>query len=137
MSAGAWAQTKPCEACPYRKDAPRGIWSAEEFRNLEAQDRNQYGGSTFGCHLGAGKPAAERQPCAGWLIDQKRRGVPSIQLRMVIITNPDAAALFARIDENTVGLYPSIAAMVKANVGRAFPRRSAKAQRLAEKIRRA
>ncbi|MGH3734203.1 MAG: DUF6283 family protein [Micromonosporaceae bacterium] len=28
----------PCETCPYRKDAPSGVWAAEEYERLRSYD---------------------------------------------------------------------------------------------------
>lgn len=27
-------RTEPCETCPYRRDVPSGVWSADEYRKL-------------------------------------------------------------------------------------------------------
>lgn len=127
-----WTQHKPCEACPYRKDAPTGIWDAAEFANVQAQD-HQFG-NTFGCHLGATRPKEEWQPCVGWLADQKRRGVPNINLRLVLISNKSAGPVFEKVNEDDPNLYGSIDEMVRANVGKRFPNRAPKAKRLVAKL---
>lgn len=57
----------PCPSCPYRRDVPSGIWSAEEYDKLPGYD-----GSTaeqamagafapFFCHQRTG------ELCAGWV----------------------------------------------------------------------
>lgn len=117
---------KPCAACPYRKDAPRGFWDPSHFADVIAQDHDV--GHAFGCHLG---PVDGKQDsCIGWLADQKRRNVPNIGTRLRIITSADERDRFERIDENDPNLYQSIAAMVRANRGRRFPKRDAKARGL-------
>lgn len=52
----------PCGTCPYRKDVPSGIWSAEEYRKLPEYDK-ETGQQPFGvflCHQQDGRV------CAGW-----------------------------------------------------------------------
>lgn len=132
----AWTQARPCDACPYRRDTPPGIWAREEYERLLVNDSDPMRGATYGCHLNTARPADDAQPCAGWLADQKRRGTPSIQLRMVLITTPDAMALYEKIDDAAPNLYGSIAEMVAANVGRRFPNQVAKARRLIAKLER-
>ncbi len=129
-----WTQHRPCEACPYRRDTPVGIWSAEEYQDLIAKDGSAMG-SVYGCHLNAARPSDEAQPCAGFLADQKRRGVPSIALRLALVSNASAAECFEQVDERDPTLYESIREMVDANVGRAFPTASPKARRLLKKLR--
>lgn len=121
---------KPCAACPYRKDAPRGFWDPSHFADVVAQDRDF--GHAFGCHLG---PVDGKQDsCIGWLADQKRRGVPNLGTRMRLCMVPDELARFERIDEDDPNLYPTIAAMVRANRGKRFPNRDTKAQALIAKL---
>ncbi len=129
----AWTQSKPCAACPYRRDTPTGVWSPEEYERLLANDGHDMG-ATYGCHLNSARPESEGEPCAGWLADQKRRGVPSIRLRMVLMTTPDAATLYEKIDDKDPSLYGSIEEMVRANMGKRFPRRNTKARRLLSKL---
>jgi len=54
---------------------------------------------------------------------------------MVLMTQPDAAALYERVDETDPNLYGSIAEMVAANAGRPFPTRAPKARKLVAKLR--
>lgn len=125
------AHESPCEACPYRQDAPVGVWAAEEYEKLLREDANTIGGSKFGCHLSS-RGAEIWRPCVGWLVDQKRRGVPSIQLRLSLFRSAPFSEYFERLNERMEGLYESILEMVKANVGRPFPNESPKARRLAK-----
>lgn len=67
----------PCNNCPYRKDAPRRHWSIEEFRDLMIKDAD-YMGVTYGCHK------KDDHVCVGWLMDQDKRGFPSLVLRMTL-----------------------------------------------------
>lgn len=129
-----WNQHKPCEACPYRRDTPVGIWSDAEYADLARADSDPMRGNTYGCHLNSVRSKDDAQPCAGWLADQKRRGTPSIALRAKLMMSSERAALYERIDENDPGLYGSIVEMMKANLGKPFPNNSPKARRLLEKL---
>lgn len=57
----------PCGSCPYRRDVPSGLWSAEEYAKLARYDGGtgdqiiQGGTGLFMCHR---KPA---NLCAGWV----------------------------------------------------------------------
>lgn len=121
----------PCDTCPYRRSTPLGIWSKAEYENLQRQDADEMGGACFGCH----KDPSGKTSCRGWLADQKRRGVPSIQLRLSLLTNVDTIAAFEAVDDTDPDLYDSISEMVEANRDKQFPRRSAKAARLALRLR--
>lgn len=105
----------PCASCPYRTDAPRGHWSREEFRGLLASENTTLG-AVYACHGHAKVEPKERGICAGWLLDQRRRNVPSIRLRMLLATN-DAAAQAMRdaTPGDGVKLYPTVKAMCRAN----------------------
>lgn len=57
----------PCGTCPYRRDVPAGIWSAEEYAKLPRYDGDtgaqfmKGGTGLFFCHQNDGKL------CAGWV----------------------------------------------------------------------
>lgn len=57
----------PCGTCPYRRDVPPGIWSADEYAKLPAYDGETgdqlMAGATglFYCHQNDGRL------CAGWV----------------------------------------------------------------------
>jgi hypothetical protein len=53
---------RPCETCPYRRDVPAGVWSADEYAKLPAYDRptQQQPPAVFLCHQHDGRA------CAGW-----------------------------------------------------------------------
>jgi hypothetical protein len=105
---------KPCKSCPYRKDAPKGLWDPSEFQNLLSTERDMFG-AVFACHGEAKKPPKERQMCAGWLLDQKARNVPSIRLRMLLSSDERSQDLYNRVSGEGLKLYLSIEAMCKAN----------------------
>lgn len=58
---------RPCASCPYRKDAPSGLWAAHEYDKLPAYDGeiiDQVANGAFGtflCHQRDGRL------CAGWV----------------------------------------------------------------------
>jgi hypothetical protein len=59
---------RPCSSCPYRKDTPSGIWSAEEYDKLPdydgeiSQQATTPGGlDLFDCHQG------DNHLCSGWV----------------------------------------------------------------------
>lgn len=52
----------PCGTCPYRRDVPSGVWSAEEYEKLPDYDRStgDQPPAVFLCHQQNGRL------CAGW-----------------------------------------------------------------------
>lgn len=75
-----FCKLSPCKNCPYRKGAPLRHWSIEEFKDLLAKERD-YFGSLYGCHK------QDDTTCTGWLMNQDKRGFPSIALRMSLSKN--------------------------------------------------
>lgn len=59
---------RPCESCPYRRDVPSGVWSAEEYEKLPAYDRDTWAqpGALFQCHQHDQEDGGARL-CAGWV----------------------------------------------------------------------
>jgi hypothetical protein len=104
---------KPCASCPYRKDATPGMWDPYEFQNLKRQDRNELGGAMFGCHKFRNKPETA-SVCAGWFLDQKNRGFPSIQLRLYMITKKLTEEQIDSVTDGGHELYSSIDEMCEA-----------------------
>lgn len=53
----------PCGSCPYRQDAPSGLWHASHYAKLAEYDLSlmDQPQATFGCHQHNGKL------CAGWV----------------------------------------------------------------------
>lgn len=117
-----WDNREPCKTCPYRKDVPIGTWHASEFTNLLEQDADTMAGSFFSCHQERKKPKEEWQPCIGWLLDQKKRRVPLIPLRVKLITDPKALECFEKMHHRGIKLFRSLKSMCLANL-RAKPRR--------------
>lgn len=75
---------KPCAQCPYRLDAERGAWHPEHYQSVLDADRDPLNGAMFSCHEHGSMPPRERGVCAGWLLDQRERGVPNIRLRLAL-----------------------------------------------------
>lgn len=105
---------KPCADCPYRLDAPAFKWHRSEFRKVLAAERS-YFGAVFACHQHKERAPDDRGVCAGWATDQKRRGLPSIALRVALIRDTELQEAFERLDPTAVGLYPDVFAMCRAN----------------------
>ena len=58
---------RPCASCPYRRDVPSGIWTAEEYDKLPAYDggtADQLAASAFALFHCHSQPASL---CAGWV----------------------------------------------------------------------
>lgn len=102
-----YKRTQPCNNCPYRKDAPLRHWAKEEFVNLMEKDGEQMG-STFGCHK------KDDHVCVGWLIDQDKRRLPSIMLRISLSQNKVTTEYLDKL-HCKAQLFPNIKEMVKAN----------------------
>jgi len=105
---------KPCATCPFLMKTKLALWHKSQFEMLKASNANPFG-NTFGCHMDVEKEPTDRGPCVGWLLDQKRRYVPSLLLRIELASKPEAAEHFERIGEAGPDLYPTIDAMFEAN----------------------
>jgi hypothetical protein len=107
--------SKPCNNCPYRKDAPLRHWDVSEFIRLlqeDVKDANTENlGSSFGCHKKNGKN------CTGWLVTQLKSNNPSIMARVaelkLRIQGSDKDLKKAMSSE--LNLYDSLQEMVIAN----------------------
>lgn len=108
-----WSITEPCATCPYRRSSKLRLWQWVEFENLLANDEDELNGNVFACHSTAKK--TEQSVCAGWLLDQKRRGTPSIRLRIALIRDAAATRCHREVVDRDGDLYPSICEMVRAN----------------------
>lgn len=115
---------QPCAKCPYRKDAPLRLWHPDHFRKLLADDGNEFGGAVYGCHNDSKRAPADVRPCNGWLLDQRERGTPSIQLRLALRGNKAAQRAYASVTSAGLKLYASIKAMCRANGVRPPPKRT-------------
>lgn len=83
-------RTRPCPACPYRRDVPSGIWDAEEYAKLLAYDRptGEQPLAAFACH------ATPQRLCHGWAVTHSNRGHEHelLALRLLDLTPPDGPA---------------------------------------------
>jgi len=104
--------TSPCASCPYRRSAPPWFWAKEEFETLLHHDRIPMPGAIYACH-GSGK-LPEAHVCAGWLLDQRNHGYPSIALRLRFLNDPAAIDCAEKItcDEP---VYDSVEEMIAYN----------------------
>lgn len=107
-----WDTREPCGNCPYRKDAPLGLWHPENLDRL-AQSEREMMGATYGCH--ATIKAPDPSVCAGWLLMQKEHGVPSIALRLCLMQDDEALACFEAVTDGGHELYESVQEMIEAN----------------------
>lgn len=99
--------TKPCNTCPYLRKTPLKYWDVYEFKNLLDEDKEQFG-KTFGCHK------KDDTVCRGWLINQESRGLPNINLRILLLKEKiDRKYLDQLVLDDT--MYQSIEEMAKAN----------------------
>lgn len=59
---------RPCESCPYRCDAPSGLWDASEYEKLVAYDSDTayQPPNLFLCHQNSAQDDRARL-CAGWV----------------------------------------------------------------------
>lgn len=105
----------PCESCPYRRDARQEFWHPAEFVGLLANDADPVMGKMYACHEGKKLAHEDRSMCAGWLLDQKRRGLPSIQLRLLLTQSEEARAMLEEVNADGLDLYDSIEEMCEAN----------------------
>jgi hypothetical protein len=60
-------RSRPCPTCPYRRDAPSGLWARHEYAKLPAYDGTIVDQAT----VGAARPfmchSTPRSLCAGWV----------------------------------------------------------------------
>lgn len=71
-----------CSACPYRRDAPSGLWSAEEYEKLPPYDLETFDQpmAVFACH------ATPEHLCHGWAVTG---GYKLLALRIYASTHRD------------------------------------------------
>lgn len=106
-----FCKSSPCNNCPYRKDAPLHHWSIDEFKDLLKADKD-YIGKTYGCHKNDGTL------CTGFVMNQDKRGVPSIATRIefsklrITVADLDELSckskMFESIEEMSIANYPEL-----------------------------
>lgn len=102
-----FCKTTPCANCPYRKDAPLALWSVDEFKALLASDKD-YIGKVYQCHKKDGNV------CVGWLMNQEKRRLPSIALRLSLSKNNVTAEYLDQLHCNTP-MFDTVEEMCRAN----------------------
>ncbi len=80
-------RSRPCSACPYRRDVPSGVWSAQDYDKLAAYDRptGEQPINAFSCH------ATPEHFCAGWAQVHTSRGPENdlLALRLAAVMGHD------------------------------------------------
>lgn len=110
---------KPCDNCPWRRDAPTEYWDSDHFRDIWNNCQDD-GMSVMLCHKATALPKAERGnlPCQGWA---RVMGYEAIGVRIAVIqgvlTDDEVN------DRDAVDLYDSFEEMLEAN-GIEIPRRN-------------
>ena len=92
----------PCAFCPYRRDAPSGVWDKSEYDKLRAYDGDTAGQAlgVFQCHKAPGHDL-----CAGWAAVHGNHDC--LALRLAALLNP-AIDIQAVLDYTTdVPLFSS------------------------------
>ena len=71
-------RSKPCSACPYRRDVPSGVWAVSEYLKLPPFDKPtaEQPMATFQCH------STPEFCCNGWAIVHTSRGHEFDQLAL-------------------------------------------------------
>lgn len=69
MSAIKGSAPRPCESCPYRRDVPSGVWSANEYAKLRDYDGETWEQppGVFQCHQTGPEDDGKARLCAGWV----------------------------------------------------------------------
>lgn len=106
---------QPCASCPYRKDARLAFWHADHFVKLLAHDSDPWP-PLYHCHEDGKKPVPERGLCVGWLLDQKRRNVPALHLRLRLMNDDALGAQLEAISGKGLSLFRTVQAMCRANL---------------------
>ncbi len=88
--------TVPCSSCPYRTDTRLAHWHREEFERVQASEVAIIG-SVFACHKHLDLPDKERGTCAGFMLDQKERGIPNLGVRMALSRDPELAKALEKV----------------------------------------
>lgn len=80
MTEPAKPRKRPCASCPYRRHAPSGVWSREEYEKLPRYDGDipeQESSRLFMCHLQDGCL------CSGWLGHRDPNELLAIRIALV------------------------------------------------------
>ena len=102
-------RAEPCAKCPYRKDAPLAHWHAEHFTELLAKSGDPMCPGYL-CHN------ADGNLCAGWMLDQLRRDLPSMPLRVFLRNREGGDGILDRLSDGGHDLFGSVEEMCLANL---------------------
>lgn len=96
-------RTQPCETCPYRRDVPSGVWSAEEYAKLPNYDKptGEQPPAVFFCHT------SSDFVCNGWAnvhAKNPARGFEPLGLRFALIFS---SCVLTEIPASDVPLFAS------------------------------
>lgn len=111
---------KPCPNCPFRKDAKLAYWHPTMYLMLQRIEKTEHdleGMRTFGCHKDRHGPREDIEPCVGWLLNQRERGVPNLALRILLATNDEALKQFEECEADGE-VYETVTELVEANLDR-------------------
>lgn len=93
----------PCASCPYRKDAPSGLWDGSEYDKLPAYDLDtpEQPPAAFFCHQQDGRL------CAGWCGTHDMDNSLGLRLAVAMGVLTEEAADAARSYRSPVELWES------------------------------
>jgi len=101
---------RPCQNCPWRKDAPAGHWHPDHFRDIWKGCQDD-GFHIMLCHKATALPAHMEKPvCQGWV---RVLGFQAIGVRIAAMTGQITRA---EVDDHEgPSLYASFEEMLRAN----------------------
>lgn len=91
-----------------------GHWHPSEFKRLLATEGSELG-TVYACHGHVKVKDPDRGMCAGWLLDQKKRNLPSIMLRLLLSRDDAALAAFDAVNDGGHPMFKTLTAMCRAN----------------------
>ena len=114
---------EPCGNCPFRRSAPLAHWAPDHYvmlRDIQRDERDFGYSLIFACHKDDGRPSSDQGLCVGWMLDQRRRGVPSLALRMELAIGEDADALAVQLEKinGDADCYETVEDLVRVNLVR-------------------
>lgn len=90
----------------------------EMLAALEKKEHDVQTMRVFGCHKDRHGDPDEQEYCVGWLLYQRKRGVPNLALRLALIMNDSALIQFREAHVEDDELYETITELVQANLAR-------------------
>jgi uncharacterized protein DUF6283 len=102
---------KPCDNCPWRRDAPVGYWDPQHFQEIWRNCQDD-GANLMLCHKAMKLPAPERPRliCQGWV---RVIGLNAIGVRLAVMTGRVSDEELH--DTEGPALYESFKEMMEAN----------------------